>query len=69
MMHGTSSGAGTAVAVFAAQLDMHWETERRVVWNAQEHADEERELVYEVSWIPELAAWRRFLRSQRKVQN
>jgi hypothetical protein len=38
------------VAVFAAQLDMHWETERRVVWNAQERADEERELVYEFSW-------------------
>lgn len=69
MMYGTTRAACTSDAVFAAQLDMHWETERRVVWNAQERADEERELVYEVSWIPELAAWRRFLRSQRKVQN
>jgi hypothetical protein len=69
MMYTAHIAADTPVAVFAAQLDMHWETECRVVWNAQECAAEKRELVYEVSWIPELAAWRRFLRSQRKVQN
>lgn len=69
MMHRTICTAASPVTVFVAQLDMHWETERRVVWNAQECATEQRELVYEVSWIPELAAWRRFLRSQRKVQN
>ena len=44
-----------------------WETQRRVVWNEQEHTREEHELVYEVSWIKELGLWRRFLRSQRKV--
>ena len=27
--------------------------------------NEERELVYEISWIPELSTWRRFLRAQR----
>ena len=68
MMYGTNRAAATPVAVFAAQLDIHWEKERRVGWNAQECATEEQELIYEVSWIPELAAWRRFLRSQRKVQ-
>jgi hypothetical protein len=35
------------------------------VWNEQERRDEERELVYEISWIPELNTWRRFLRAQR----
>jgi len=28
---------------------------------------EERELVYEISWIPELGAWRSFLRCERRV--
>jgi hypothetical protein len=46
-------------AVFPAGLGIPWETETRVVWNEQERAAEEQELVYEVSWIPELAAWRR----------
>jgi hypothetical protein len=34
-----------------------------------QHTSGERELVYEISWIAELGVWRRFLRSQRKVQN
>jgi len=37
------------------------------VWNEQERVSEERELVYEISWIPELGVWRSFLRSQRRV--
>ena len=57
------------VATFPAGVDVHWETQRRMVWNAHEHTSEERELVYEISWIPELGLWRGFLRSQRPVKN
>jgi hypothetical protein len=57
------------VPVFPAGIDVHWETQNRTVWNEQEHASEERELVYEISWISELGVWRRFLRSQRKARN
>jgi len=46
---------------------VHWEMQRRVVWNEQEHTREEHDLVYEISWIKELGLWRSFLRSQRKV--
>ena len=46
-------------------IDLHYETENRLVWNEQERQNEERELVYEISWIPELSTWRRSLRSQR----
>jgi hypothetical protein len=52
---------------FPAGVDLRWHTERRTVWNEQRHANEERELVYEISWSVELGAWRRFLRSQQKV--
>ena len=48
-------------------VDTHWVTANRTVWNDLERVSEERELVYEISWIPELGAWRSFLRSQRKV--
>jgi len=47
------------------RIDVHYETENRLVWNDREYRNEERELVYEVSWIPELNTWRRFLRAQR----
>ena len=57
------------VPVFPAGVDARWETENRTVWNELEHIGEERELVYEISWIAELGVWRRFLRSQRKVTN
>jgi hypothetical protein len=30
------------------------------VWNERDRRNEERELVYEISWIPELNTWRRF---------
>jgi hypothetical protein len=52
---------------FPVGIETHWETENRTVWNQQQHASEEREFVYEISWIAELGVWRRFLRSQRKV--
>jgi hypothetical protein len=57
-----------AVPVFPAGVDAHWETQNRTVWNEQERTSEERELVYEVTWIAELGVWRRFLRSQRKLK-
>ncbi len=53
---------------FPAGVDVHWETQRRIVWNEREHRSEERELVYEISWIAERGLWRSFLRSQRKVK-
>jgi len=37
------------------------------MWNERERVREERELVYEISWIAELGVWRSFLRSQRRV--
>ncbi len=55
-------------AMFPAGTDTHWETENHKMWNEREHASEERELVYEISWISELGVWRRFLRSQRRLR-
>jgi hypothetical protein len=54
-------------AVLPARVDKYWETQLRSVWNELECAAEEQELVYEVTWISELGAWRRFLKSRRKV--
>jgi hypothetical protein len=56
-------------AAFPVGGDARWETENRTVWNEHEHTVEERELVYEISWIAELGVWRRFLRSQRKLKS
>jgi len=53
------------VPTFPAGVDVHWETQRRMVWNVREHTSEERELVYEINWIAERGLWRSFLRSQR----
>ena len=61
--------AAHPVPVFPPGVDVHWEMQRRMVWNAKQHTSEERELVYEISWIAELGVWRSFLRSQRKVQS
>ena len=36
-------------------IDLHYETENRVLRNEQERRNEERELVYEISWIPEVS--------------
>ena len=64
-----SEDSSTAVATFPAGVDVHWETENRVIWNEQERVTEEQELTYEVSWIYEIAVWRRFLRSRRTVRH
>ncbi len=53
---------------FPPGAQTRWETNNRTVWNEQQYVSEERELVYEVSWIPELGVWRRFLRSQQTVK-
>ncbi len=55
-------------ATFPTGIDTRWETENRKMWNEREHESEERELVYEISWISELGVWRRFLLSQRKIK-
>jgi len=64
-----SYAAALPVPSFPAGADVHWETEHRMVWNEQQHTSEERELVYEISWIAELGVWRSFLQSQRKVKS
>jgi hypothetical protein len=58
---------GLLGATFPPGIDTHWETVNRKMWNERERDCEERELVYEISWIAELGVWRRFLRSQRKL--
>jgi len=62
---GTTHSEALSVAAAPAGDRAYWETENRMVWNEQQHTAEERELVYEISWILELGAWRRFLRSSR----
>jgi hypothetical protein len=52
---------------FPQGVDIRWETEIRVVWNAGEWKNEIVELVYEISWIKELGTWRRFLLSRRTI--
>jgi len=64
-----SSSAILPISGFPAGVDVHWETQRRVVWNEREHTREEHELVYEISWIKELGLWRSFLRSHHKVND
>ena len=48
-------------------VDSHYEIENRTVWNDEERKQEQHEFVYEVSWVPELGVWRRFLRTHRKT--
>ena len=67
MSAAASSSTILPISGFPTGVDVHWETQRRVVWNGQEHTSEEHELAYEISWIKELGLWRSFLRSQRKV--
>ena len=68
MMYTAANREATNPIAFPAGVDVHWETEDRVMWNERECVTEKQELVYEVSWIRELGVWRRFLRSRRKVQ-
>jgi hypothetical protein len=63
-----SNSEALPVPGFPAGVDVHWETQRRIVWNEREHTSEEREVIYEISWIAERGLWRSFLRSQRKVK-
>jgi len=58
--------SNTPVA-FPVGLEVHWETENRIMWNERDCVSEKQELIYEVSWISELGLWRRFLIGQRKV--
>jgi hypothetical protein len=69
MSAAASYTAAFPVLEFPAGVDMRWETENRMVWNAKQHTSEEHEFVYETSWIAELGVWRRFLRSQRPVKS
>ena len=69
MVHTAADQDATTPTAFPAGLDVHWETDHRVMWNEQKRVVEKQELIYEVSWIREIGAWRRFLRSTRKVQN
>ena len=55
-----SSSAILPISGFPAGVDVHWETQRRVVWNEREQTREEYELVYEISWIKELGLWQHF---------
>ncbi len=64
-----SNSEALPVPGFPAGVDVHWETQRRIVWNEREHTSEERELVYEISWIAERGLSRSFLQSQRKVKS
>ena len=47
--------------------DQHFETEQRTMWDDETQSYQVHEFVYEVSWVPELGVWRRFLRTHRKA--
>jgi hypothetical protein len=55
------------IPVVPPGINPHYETENRMVWNEEKYASEEHEFVYEISWIPDLGVWRRFLRTHRKA--
>jgi hypothetical protein len=69
MSTAASSSTTLPISTFPEAVDVHWETQRGVVWNEREQTSEEHEFVYEISWIEELGLWRSFLRSQRKVKS
>ncbi len=69
VMSATASHAALSVPAFPLGIAARWETESREVWNERQRTSEEHELVYEISWVEELGAWRRFLRSQRKMKD
>jgi hypothetical protein len=67
-MHTTNTHAtALTMPVVLSGVNPHYETENQMVWNEDKYTSEEHELVYEVSWIPELGVWRRFLRTHRKL--
>ena len=55
-------------ASFPKGTDTRWITENRVVWNEEHRRTEECELVYEISWVPELNTYRTFLCSRRWLE-
>jgi hypothetical protein len=65
----TANTHGTALPVPIVQpgINLHYETESRMVWNDKKRMNEEQEFIYEISWIPELGVWRRFLQARRKT--
>ena len=65
MSIGTTHSTALTTPALLVGIDLHYETENPLMWNERERRIEERELVYEISWIPELSTWRRFLRAQR----
>jgi hypothetical protein len=67
MKYQFSYATAACIAPSPERTDVHWETTNVQVWNAREGTAEQHELVYEVSWVEELATWRRFLTSRRKV--
>jgi len=67
MSTGNTHAKALLVPVVPPGISLHYETENRMVWNKEKHTSEEYEFVYEVSWIPELSTWRRFLKRQRKA--
>ena len=69
MVYTTTDQDARTPTAFPAGLDVHWETDSWVMWNEQERVAEKQELIYEVSWIREIGAWRRFLAPRQKVQN
>jgi hypothetical protein len=60
-------GVNALITTAESRFDQHYETENRMVWNDEKHTYEEYEFIYEVSWIPELGAWRRFLRTHQRA--
>jgi hypothetical protein len=56
-----------AIPPVPAGINTYYETEFRAVWNERELRTEQHEFIYEVSWIPEMGVWRRFLRTRRKA--
>ena len=69
MVYTTAEQDTRIPTAFPAGFDVYWETDSRVMWNELERVTEKQELIYEISWIREIGAWRRFLRSRRKAQN
>jgi hypothetical protein len=60
-------GTALPVPIVQSGINPHYETENRVVWNDENHTSEEQEFIYEISWVPELGVWRRFLQTHRKM--
>ena len=68
-VHAATSHTSALVPTVPQGTDAHCETEIRIGWNEENQTNEVHELVYEVSWIPELLAWRRFLLAHRIVSS